>query len=146
MWVWSAPILKLSSHPSLTPIFPWIISLAYKRHSYHLVNSKSFKRRRPNIHIHVCIYIYIYICIHTQIYCVYIWFSIYIHFYLSIVDLQCFRYTARWFSYTNAHILFLKLFSSWVITRYWLYFPMLYSKPLLLVAYLFFRNLVFHSS
>ena len=33
----------------------------------------------------------------------------YILFYWSIIDLQCFRCTAGWFSYT--HILFLKLFS-----------------------------------
>jgi len=37
-------------------------------------------------------------------------FNIYI-LYWSIVDLQCFRYTVRWFSYTNTHLLFLKLFS-----------------------------------
>ena len=39
---------------------------------------------------------------------------IYIYMYIydwSIVDLQCFRYTARWFNYANTHILFLKLFS-----------------------------------
>ena len=28
-----------------------------------------------------------------------------------IVDVHCFRHIARWFSYTNIHILFLKLFS-----------------------------------
>ena len=32
-------------------------------------------------------------------------------FYQSIVDLQCFRCTARWFSYTFIHILFFRLFS-----------------------------------
>ena len=32
-------------------------------------------------------------------------------YYWSIDDLQCFRCTARWFSYTNTHRLFLKLFS-----------------------------------
>ena len=32
-------------------------------------------------------------------------------FYWSLVDLQCFRCTARWFSYTNTHKLFFKLFS-----------------------------------
>ena len=33
-------------------------------------------------------------------------------FYWSIVDFQCFRCTAKWFSYTYTHILFLKLFST----------------------------------
>ena len=32
-------------------------------------------------------------------------------FYWSLVDLQCFRCTARWFSSTNTHKLFFKLFS-----------------------------------
>ena len=32
-------------------------------------------------------------------------------FYWSMVDLQCFRCTARWFSYTCTHILFLKSLS-----------------------------------
>ena len=35
-------------------------------------------------------------------------FNIYV-FYQSTVDLQCFRSTARWFSYTHTHVLFLKL-------------------------------------
>ena len=38
-------------------------------------------------------------------------FLIYIYIYWNIVDLQCFRCTARWFSYTYTYILFLKLFS-----------------------------------
>ena len=40
--------------------------------------------------------------------------SVYIYLYIynwSIIDLQCFRCTARWFGYTNTHISFLKLFS-----------------------------------
>ena len=37
-------------------------------------------------------------------------FSTYI-FYWSIVALQGFRWTARWFSYTHTHILFFRLFS-----------------------------------
>ena len=37
-------------------------------------------------------------------------FLIYV-FYWSIVDLQCFRCTARWFSYTYIQIIFLRLFS-----------------------------------
>ena len=32
-------------------------------------------------------------------------------YYWSIVDLQCCRFTAWWFRYTNTHTLFLKLFS-----------------------------------
>ena len=39
-----------------------------------------------------------------------IYIYIYI-FYWSIVDLHCSSFTARWFSYTNKHILFFKLFS-----------------------------------
>ena len=31
---------------------------------------------------------------------------------MYVVDLQCFRFTASLFSYTNTHILFLKLFST----------------------------------
>ena len=40
-------------------------------------------------------------------------------FYWSIVDLQCFRGTSRWFSYTNTHY-FWNYFPSEVIIRYWL--------------------------
>ena len=43
---------------------------------------------------------------------------IYIFFIWSIVALQCFRYTARWFSYTYTQILLLKLFS---VTGYYYY-------------------------
>ena len=38
-------------------------------------------------------------------------------FYWSMVDLQCFRYTARWFSYTYTHILFLRLWNSYLKTK-----------------------------
>ena len=40
-------------------------------------------------------------------------------FYWSIVDLQCFRGTSQWFSYTNTHY-FWNYFPSEVIIRYWL--------------------------
>ena len=36
---------------------------------------------------------------------------LHVYFYWSIADLQCFRSTARWFRYTRARVLFLKLFS-----------------------------------
>ena len=39
-----------------------------------------------------------------------VFFLIYI-FYWTLADLQRFRYTARWFSYTYIHILFFRLFS-----------------------------------
>ena len=72
-------------------------------------------------------------------------FLIYI-FYWSIMDLQCFMYTARWFSDTYTYILFFKLFFIIDYYRYLLQFPVLYSKPCcLLHIYFFIRNLAFYS-
>ena len=68
-------------------------------------------------------------------------------FYWSIVDFWCFRYTARWFSYTYIHILFLRLFSIIGYYKILIRVPVPYRKPLLLVAKVSFKiiNLVFYS-
>ena len=70
-------------------------------------------------------------------------------FYWRIVDLQCVSFwcTAKWFIYiyicvcvyiyiqihTHTYIFsFLDSFPLWFITRYWIYIPVLYSRPLLI--------------
>ena len=54
-----------------------------------------------------------------------------------IVDLKCcvtFGWTAMWFSYTYRYICsFSDSFSIWVTTEYWIDFPELYSRSLLLI-------------
>ena len=54
---------------------------------------------------------HLFVLLHISVFC---FFSPLIYTYIvywSIVDLQCFRYTAKWFSYTYTYILFLRLFS-----------------------------------
>ena len=62
-------------------------------------------------------------------------------FYWSIVDLQCcisFCYTAKWISYTYTYIhSFLDSFPIQVITEYWVEFPVLYSRSLLVVYFIY---------
>ena len=52
-------------------------------------------------------------------------------FYWNIVDLQCANFccTAKWFSYMYIYILFSYSFPLWFIAGYWIWFPVLYSKP-----------------
>ena len=60
-----------------------------------------------------------------------------IFFYWSIVDLQChvsFRCTAQWFSYTYIYIYVIYIS---VKTKYWIYFPVLYSRSLLVIYFLY---------
>ena len=58
-------------------------------------------------------------------------------FYWSIVDLQCgisFECTAKWFSYTGTYIhSFLDYFLIEVIPEYWVEFPVLYGRSLLVI-------------
>ena len=61
---------------------------------------------------------------------------------LNWTDLQCcvcFRYTAKWFSYTYIYS-FSGSFLIQVITEYWADFPVLYSRSLL-VIYLIYRTM-----
>ena len=61
--------------------------------------------------------------------------------YWSTVDLQCcvsFRCTAKWISYTDTYVpSFFSFFSHLVITEYWFEFPMLYSRSLLLIYFIY---------
>ena len=61
--------------------------------------------------------------------------------YWSIVDLKCcvsFRYTAKWFSYTYTYIhSFSDSFPIEVITEYWVEFPVLYSRSLLIICFIY---------
>ena len=58
----------------------------------------------------------------------------YFYFYCSVVDSQCvsFGCTTKWFSYTYIYS-FLDSFLIQVITEYWVEFPVLYSKSLLVI-------------
>ena len=64
-------------------------------------------------------------------------------FYWRIVDLQCcvsFRCTAKWFSYTyiNTYIhSFSDSFPIWFITECWVEFPVLYSRSLLVICFIY---------
>ena len=62
-------------------------------------------------------------------------------FYWSVVDLQCcvsFRCTAKWISYTYTYIhSFLGSFPIYVITEYWVEFPVLYSRSLLVIYFIY---------
>ena len=53
----------------------------------------------------------------------------------SIADLKCFRCTAKWFIYIYTHTYF-RFFPLQVITRYWVQFLVLYSRPLLLIYFI----------
>ena len=58
---------------------------------------------------------------------IHFWGTVQINFYWSIVDLQCyvsFSYIAEWISYTYIHS-FLDSIPIYVITEYWVEFPML---------------------
>ena len=59
----------------------------------------------------------------------------------STVDLQCcvsFRCIAKWFSYTYTHIYyFSESFPIYVITDYRLEFPVLYSRSLLIIQFIY---------
>ena len=63
------------------------------------------------------------------------------NFYWSLVDLQCcisFRCTAKWISYTYTYIhSFLDSFPIQVITEYWEEFPVLYSRSLLVIYFIY---------
>ena len=69
----------------------------------------------------------------------YIGLYYYIGFILDYIDLQCcvsFRCTAKWFSYTYTHIhSFSDSFPVWVITEYWVEFPVLCSRSLLIIYF-----------
>ena len=57
------------------------------------------------------------------------------------IDLQCyvsFRCTAKWFSFINKFS-FSDSFSIQLITKYWVEFPMLYSKSLLFICFIHSR-------
>ena len=49
------------------------------------------------------------------------------------IDLQCFKYTAKWvgYTYTHTYIFFFRFFSIIGITIYSIQFPMLYSRSYL---------------
>ena len=66
--------------------------------------------------------------------------------YCSVVDLQCcvgFTYWAKLFSYTYTHIYFLDSFSISVITEYWVAFPVLYSRALLIIYFIYLSVIFF---
>ena len=66
--------------------------------------------------------------------------------YCSVVDLQCcvgFTYLAKLFSYTYTHIYFLDSFSISVITEYWVAFPVLYSRALLIIYFIYLSVIFF---
>ena len=58
-----------------------------------------------------------------------------------MVDLQCsvsFRHTENWIRYTYTYSYsFLDSFPIWVITEYWLEFPVWYSRSLLVIVIYF---------
>ena len=61
-------------------------------------------------------------------------------FYWCIVDLQCVHicYTENWFNYTHTHthmyiLSFLCSLPLWLIKRYWIWFPVLYSRNLFIL-------------
>ena len=59
--------------------------------------------------------------------------------YWSRVDLQCYvsiRSTAKWFSYTYIHS-FPDSFPIQVIKEYWVEFPVLYSRPLSIIYFIY---------
>ena len=66
---------------------------------------------------------------------------IFFNSYWSIVDLQCwvsFRYTAKWISYTYTYIYsFLDHFPIQTITEYWVEFPVLNSRSLLVICFIY---------
>ena len=69
------------------------------------------------------------------------WEDFFFNFYWSIVDLQCcvsFRCTAKWIIYTYAYIhSFLDSFPIEAITEYWVEFPVLYSRYLLVIYFIY---------
>ena len=95
----------VSSHSLLQGIFPtqgWNLGLLHCRQILYCL---SYQRSPcPRLFQFVFLFNYLFFYIYT-------YFFLFFIFYWSVVDLQCFRYTARWFSYTNTHILLLKLFS-----------------------------------
>ena len=63
-----------------------------------------------------------------------------INFHWSIVDLHCvsLRCTAKWFGYTYTYIhSFLDSFPIQVITEYWVEFPVLYSRSLIVIYFIY---------
>ena len=69
-------------------------------------------------------------------------FILFLNFYWSIVHLYCyvsFRCTAKWISYTYTYIhslFFLDTFPIYAITEYWVEFPVLYSRFLLVIYFM----------
>ena len=65
----------------------------------------------------------------------------FLNFYWSIVDLQCFasfRYTTKWISYTYTYAhSFLDSFPIKAITEYWIEFPVLYSRNLFVIYFIY---------
>ena len=64
---------------------------------------------------------------------------IFLNFYWGIVDLQCwasFKCTAKWICHTNTYIYsFLDSFPVWIITGYWVEFPVLNCRSLLVICW-----------
>ena len=62
------------------------------------------------------------------------------YFYWRIVDLQCcviFCCSAKWINYIYTYIHSFRFYSHIVITEYWVEFPVLYSRSLLVIYFIY---------